>query len=68
MLFFLCVVSLLQEHSDTDNDQLNGGEGSQHDRRTANNNNRPAHARKPKEGNGICLSLLFFNVPCKLFW
>jgi hypothetical protein len=67
MLFFwLCVVSLLQEHSDIDNDELcegEGGEGNQ-ERRTANNNNndnRPSHARKPKEGNGICLSLLFLK-------
>jgi hypothetical protein len=62
MLFFwFCVVTLLEEHTDTDNDQQGeGGEGNQ-ERGIANNNNRPSHARKLKEGNGICFPLFYFK-------
>jgi hypothetical protein len=60
--FVLCVVSLLQEESETDNDQSEGEEGGEnHEKRTAINNNRPSHARKPKEGNGICISPLLLK-------
>jgi hypothetical protein len=62
MLFFwFCVVSLLEEQTDTDNDpQGEGGEGNQETGAT-NNNNRPSHARKPKKGNGICFPLFYFK-------
>jgi large-conductance mechanosensitive channel len=60
--FVLCVVSLLQEESETDNDQSEGEEGGEnHEKRIANNNNRPSHARKPKEGNSICISPLLLR-------
>jgi hypothetical protein len=58
----LCVVSLLQEESEIDNDQSEGEEGGEnHEKRTTYNNNRPSHERKPKEGNGICISPLLLK-------
>jgi hypothetical protein len=62
MLFFrFCIVSLLEEQTDTNNHQQGeGGEGNR-ERGTTNNNNRPSHARKQKEGNGICFSHFYFK-------
>jgi hypothetical protein len=58
----LCVVSLLQEESVSDNDRPEGKEGGEnHEKRTSINNNRPSHARQPKEGNGICISPLLLK-------
>jgi hypothetical protein len=60
--FVLCVVPLLQEESEIDNDQSEGEEvGENDEKRTSINNNRPSHARKPKEGNGIFISPLLFK-------
>jgi hypothetical protein len=62
MLFFwFCVVSLLEEQSDTDNHQQGEGAERNRERGTANDNNRPSHARKPKEGNGFCFPLFYFK-------
>jgi hypothetical protein len=68
MLFFLfCVVSLLEEQADIDNDeQGEGGQGNQ-ERGTTNNNNRPSHARKPKKGMVYVFLSSISSVRCKLF-
>jgi hypothetical protein len=55
MLIYFLPVSLLEEH--VDEDHLAGEEGNK-ERSTANKD-RPAHARKPKQGSGMCWSFHF---------
>jgi large-conductance mechanosensitive channel len=58
--FVLCVVSLLQEESEIDNDQSEGEEGGEnHEKRTTYNNNRPSHERKQKKGMVFAFLLYF---------